>query len=177
MKIRYIYSVCLLFLFFSCHSKEGETKKLLQTWIGKEVIFPETLRPQILYRDTFCYDLLKKDYKILLHVNPYGCSECKLKLRNWMELMNKCGDYKDKLAFIFVVNSLNKQEIRVIAMQNDFNYPIFYDVDGKMDELNKFPENEDFRCFLLDRDNKVKFIGNPVVHPQAWNLFEKEIKK
>lgn len=51
MSIKSVFEIGLLLLLFSCHSKEKETRKLIQSWQGKEIIFPATLHPQIFNRD------------------------------------------------------------------------------------------------------------------------------
>lgn len=45
---------------------------------------------------------------------------------------------------------------------NKFSYPIIYDYHGTLDSLNQFPKNRIFQTFLLDKDNKVILIGNPI---------------
>lgn len=165
------------FVLLSCNNVQQETKQILKKWYNKEIIIPSSLKPQIFNRDTNCTDLLNKEFKILLHVNPGGCSECKLKLFKWFQIIEECKYLENKLSFLIVVNSPNIQQIRVIAIQNKFQYPIFYDINGKMDSLNQFPVNENLRCFLLNRENKVILMGNPVNNPQLLKLYLNKIKE
>lgn len=44
-----------------------------------------------------------------------------------------------------------------------------------MNLLNHFPIDDSFRSFLLDRDNKVVIIGNPIHNPNIKKLYEKII--
>jgi hypothetical protein len=37
------------------------------------------------------------------------------------------------------------------------------------------PTNEEFQCFLLDKDNKIVMIGNPAKHQEIWDLYKGKI--
>jgi hypothetical protein len=49
------------------------------------------------------------------------------------------------------------------------------DMENTIMKLNNFPKEQDFRCFLLDKDNKVVMVGNPVLNPGIWELYKKII--
>ena len=49
------------------------------------------------------------------------------------------------------------------------------DRDSRLDKLNKFPQDITFQTFLLDRDNKVKVIGNPVHNLAVKDLYLKQM--
>ena len=42
---------------------------------------------------------------------------------------------------------------------------------GTFDALNHFPTNMTFQTFLLDKDNKVIAIGNPILNPMVKELY------
>ena len=44
-----------------------------------------------------------------------------------------------------------------------------------MNNLNHFPENETYQCFLLDSINKVMAVGNPIRNPKVWDLYKQII--
>jgi hypothetical protein len=41
--------------------------------------------------------------------------------------------------------------------------------------LNHFPSQPELQSFLLDKDNKVLLIGNPVLNPKVWDLYKQII--
>ena len=55
-----------------------------------------------------------------------------------------------------------------------FDEPIIYDYHNQFFKLNQFPPDP-YRTFLLDKQNKVQLIGNPVETPQLWELYNKVI--
>lgn len=162
----------ILFSLSSCDKKKQEIKKILKEWEGKEIIFPESLQAKVYGKDTIVSDLLEKKYKIFLHVDSTGCSSCKLQLFSWLQLIKSYEKYSDRLSFIITVHAVNQKKMAIICKQNKFDYPVFYDINGKMEALNQFPRNEEFRCFLLDVNNQVVLVGNPINNPKLLNLYE-----
>ncbi|GHT28790.1 hypothetical protein FACS189432_07220 [Bacteroidia bacterium] len=62
-----------------------------------------------------------------------------------------------------------------LLKRDGFNYPVFIDMDNRINQLNHFPSEQSYQCFLLNKDNKVIMIGNPVLNPKIWELFKKQI--
>jgi hypothetical protein len=54
---------------------------------------------------------------------------------------------------------------------------VFVDKKNEMMQLNNFPKKPEYQCFLLDKDNKVVMIGNPVLNPGIWELYKKIIRE
>jgi hypothetical protein len=71
------------------------------------------------------------------------------------------------------LNGIN--ELKQLFKNNGFDCPVFMDMENTIMKLNNFPKEQDFRCFLLDRDNKVVMVGNPVLNPGIWALYKKII--
>lgn len=44
-------------------------------------------------------------------------------------------------------------------------------------KLNKFPKVAAFRCFLLDGNNRVVLIGNPIANEKVEKLYYRTIMK
>ena len=78
---------------------------------------------KVINKDTTWQELLQKKYKIFLHVDSTGCSECKLQLHAWKNLMKSFKHFQNQVAFIYVVHTNNHRELAIICKQNEFNYP------------------------------------------------------
>lgn len=63
------------------------------------------------------------------------------------------------------------KEIRRITWKDNFKYPVFLDEKGSFYALNHFSADMDFQTFLLDKDNKVVAIGNPILNPKVKTLY------
>lgn len=64
-----------------------------------------------------------------------------------------------------------------MKQKNKFEHPIFYDTLNKMEKLNHFPKNNTFRTFLLDKNNHVILVGNPIGNKTLWNLYKQIITR
>jgi len=67
------------------------------------------------------------------------------------------------------------KEIGYQFMQYRFDYPVFIDIKGTINDLNHFPQAAQYQCFLLDKDNKVLMIGNPVMNSKIRELYKSQI--
>lgn len=169
MKILFLF---LMILCLSCNSRKQEINRTIKEWSNKTIIFPPSLQAKVYGKDTNAYELLNRKYKILLHVDSTGCSPCKLGLHSWTKLIESYQPYQDSVSFILVAHVLNPRKMEIICRENQFIYPIFYDIDGKMDKANAFPQDEKFRCFLIDSNNKVLAIGNPTQNQDIKKLYD-----
>ncbi len=165
--------IILLSVCVSCNSKQRNYIKTLQEWYGKEIVFSNNLKAKVFNRDTICDEMFNKKYKVVLHVDSTGCSQCKLQLSHWKIMMEEFEIHNDSLAFFYIVHTKNIRQMAIICKQNKFNHPLFYDINGEMEKLNHFNKNEEFRCFLLDSNNQVIILGNPINNPAIRKLYNK----
>lgn len=126
--------------------------------------------------DTVDFTLPKSPHKVLVFVDSIGCTSCKLQLHRWKELIQ----YTDSITqgtvpFLFFFQSDDKKEIRYLLKKDNFDKPICMDQSDRLNELNHFPADGRFQTFLLDKDNKVVVIGNPIHNPNIRELYLKEI--
>ena len=159
--------------------KRAEAEKIVMEWMGKEIQFPEGYSCSILGKDTItslCSNLLNKEYKVLLYVDSVGCTSCKLKLFQWNQLIEEADSlFKEKVSFLLFFHPKYKKELQFLFRRDQMDYPVFMDLEGKINQLNHFPEQESYQCFLLDKDNKVVMIGNPTLNPKVWDLYKEHI--
>ena len=58
---------------------------------------------------------------------------------------------------------------------NRFTYPVFMDLNGNINRLNRFRPEMQYQCFLLDKDNKVVMMGNPALNIRIWESYKEQI--
>lgn len=172
-----LYLLSILFLLTSCkENKKEEVARLVQEWQGKEIVFPKNITFTRFVTDTVDYQIPQSDYKVLIYVDSIGCTSCKLQLPKWKELIV----YTDSVTggsipFLFFFQSKDDKELRYILKQDNFDRPVYIDRDSELDKLNHFPQNITFQTFLLDKDNKVVVIGNPIHNLAVKDLYLKQI--
>lgn len=161
--------ISISFLCVSCKDtpKEHYTK-LLQEWMGKEVQFPGNPTFTILGRDTVNFPL-DADYKILTYVDSMGCISCKLQLSRWKAYMEE----KDvaPVRFLFFFSPEKRRDILGTLKANAFTHPVCIDEMNELNRLNHFPTEFGGQTFLLDRNNRILAIGNPIHNPKIKELY------
>ena len=68
------------------------------------------------------------------------------------------------------------KEHRSLTRRDNFTYPICFDEMDDFNKLNRFPSDMTFQTFLLDKENRVIDIGNPVHNLNIWKLYMNTIK-
>lgn len=180
MKILNLIILILLPISFSCKNEQKEKEKqiaqLVNEWQGKEIKFPDNLIFTRYLTDTTDFQIPQSEYKVLVYVDSIGCTSCKLQLHKWKELI----EYTDsvtqgKIPFLFFFHPKDYKEIRYLLKHDGFDRPTCIDMDDRLNKLNKFPADMTFQTFLLDKDNKVAILGNPVHNIAVKELYLKQI--
>lgn len=185
----YLYSTSIFIalllspLFSACKTdkKRVEAERIVKEWIGKEIRFPKNLPCSVFGKETLlsaCNDLFDFEYKLLLYVDSTGCSSCRLRLIEWKELMVESDTLLGgKLSFLFYFQpkKIGSRDLEQLFRRNRFDHPVFIDANNRIDSLNRFSMVADYQCFLLDKNNKVLMIGNPLLNPKIWELIKKQV--
>ena len=174
---RLLYILFLLFLLAACReNKKEQFARLVQEWQGKEIVFPQDMAFSRFVTEPVDYRIPDAKYKVLVYVDSVGCTSCKLQLSKWQELIAHVDSATNgNIPFIFVFQSKDDRELRYILKRDNFDRPVCIDRGDGFDKLNKFPQEITFQTFLLDKDNKVKVIGNPVHNLAVRDLYLKQI--
>lgn len=180
MKFLNLIILILLPIFFSCKNEQKEKEKqiaeLVNEWQGKEIKFPDNLIFTRYLTDTTDFQIPQSEYKVLVYVDSIGCTSCKLQLHKWIELI----EYTDsatqgKVPFLFFFHPKDTKEIRYLLKCDGFDRPVCIDLDDRLNKLNKFPADMTFQTFLLDKNNKIVVLGNPVHNTALKDLYLKQI--
>ena len=177
----FILSCTMIFTGCKPDKKRIEAEQIVKEWLGKKILFPENSKCSVQRKDTtiaFCKGLFDTEFKVLLYADSAGCSDCRLKLFEWENLIAESDSlFHGKLNFLFFFQpkNSNSRDLEFIIHKNRFDYPVFFDVNNKLDRLNHFPKDVSFQCFLLDKNNKVLMIGNPILNSKIWKLYKEQI--
>ena len=78
---------------------------------------------------------------------------------------------KGKLSYVFFFHLKDVRELTYLTRRDGFTYPVCFDREDAFNRLNRFPSEMALQTFLLDKDNRVVAIGNPVHNPQVKELY------
>ena len=165
-----------LFLFSCSDDKKHNIEALVKEWNNKEILFPGNPVFTRLVKDTVPYRIPKTDYKVVVFVDSVGCISCKLQLPKWKEFMHEVDSLSDgNVPFVFFFQTKDLRELRYILRRDNFPHPVCIDTEDSFYRLNRFPREMMFQTFLVDSENRVKVIGNPIHNLSVKDLYLKEI--
>ncbi|WP_328516882.1 DUF1573 domain-containing protein [Bacteroides muris (ex Fokt et al. 2023)] len=157
-----------------------EKKRVLDIvaeWQGKEVLFPDDMVFTLWGQDTLNNFVPRVDYTIVSYVDSVGCMSCKLQLSKWKSFIAELISIsQNDVPVIFFFHPKNMEELIYRLEFDKYNFPVCVDIENKFDKLNNFPSDMSFQTFLLDKDNKVLAIGNPIHNPKVKELYLKIIQ-
>ena len=112
----------------------------------------------------------------MTNVDSVGCTSCKLQLPRWKELVTEVDSLTDgRVPFLFYFHPKDIKELKYLTRREGFVYPVCFDEKDDFNRLNRFPSEMMFQTFLLDKENKVVALGNPVLSPKVKELYLKLI--
>ncbi len=170
--MRYSLIVICIIIWTSCQNVERTyLVNTVKEWEGKEIKFPtESVFTQYMC-DTMKYDT-DLDFKLMIYVDSTGCTSCKLQLHKWKSFLNEMDSViNDKIALLFYVCPKDKREFEHILKRDKFDYPICVDEYDSLNIMNNFSSDPRFQVFLLDKENKVIAVGNPILNPKIKELY------
>jgi len=155
----------------SCGSGHKEQRDIVSEWVGKEIVIPAELGFQV-GDIPVDYDFNAADFKIVTYVDSTGCTNCRMKLKDWEKVINsfKSSPYVE-VNFLMIVDSDKREEIERLVKDNNFHQPVAIDSAGYFSKANPLPSKPEHQTFLLDGDNKVIALGNPVYNPKIKELY------
>ena len=170
--------IMCVWMLASCEeSREEAMLRLVNEWNGKEIKFPSRSVFTIQGKDTVDFEFGNADYKVVTYIDSVGCTSCKLQLPRWKKLVAEVDSLTDgRVPFLFYFHPKDMKELRYLTRRDDFTYPVCFDEKDELNRLNQFPTDMTFQTFLLDKDNKVVAMGNPVLNPKIKDLYLGVIK-
>ena len=165
----------LLLVMTSCSGSNKEQRGIVAEWTGKEIVIPEGLGFQV-DNIPVDYDFDAADFKIVTYVDSAGCTNCRMKLKDWDKVIDGFKSSPDvDVSFLMIVDSDKREEIERLVKDNDFHHPVSIDSAGLFRKANPLPSKPEHQTFLLDADNKVIALGNPVQNPKIRELYARLI--
>lgn len=145
--------LCVLFIISACHNLKDDYQRLIGKKLTLDCIshFPNTR------------------FKIVNYQDRNGCTPCKLQPHKWYSIINEL----DSIGNIPVILIIESDSLKI----NESNLPIYYDANNSFFIANDLPSDSRFHCFLLDENNKVILIGNPVQNPKIKELYLRTISE
>ena len=171
-------NLLLVVLCISCRNSDRDSIiRLVDEWKDKKILIPSHISlisygDNLMRKDSICY----KDYTVITYVDSLGCISCKLQLDKWKDFMHDVDSIaKDKISYLFIFHPKKRdnKELIDLLQRTHFMYPVCIDENDSFNKLNHFPPDIMFQTFLLDKENKIIAIGNPIYNPEIKELYFK----
>lgn len=176
-KMKFALIPISIILLLSC--TERHRKKQLEQLFSTEIMLPNT---SFLFNKTLDSTNLDIPAKMIVYFDAETCASCALsRIWEWDEVSHitqtSCGKYQT--LFIFTPNPKDLQSVKQVFKGMHMENKLVY-----LDEQNDFitsnptiPKDAMFHTFLLDRDNKIVLVGNPVYNEKLWGLYKNTISQ
>lgn len=166
----------LMMLFCACTNKHrilNDIKRLQ----SKKVLLPKCSSLLVEGKDTTILDYFECDTKLIIYNDSLGCTSCGInKLYLWDDLIQYASQFNKRLKFyfIFAPSSKDISDLKISLRNSFFKYPILLDTLGEFGKLNpNLPKSKTLHTFLLNENNDVILIGNPLYNKEIEKLFYK----
>ena len=174
-----VFLTVLVFLLSSCiESKKKDTvREIIEEWTNKEILLPQNATFHLIDKSMSQIDTLSYQYKVFVYYNSFDCVSCNLKFTEWTQFASEIDSISpSSVMFQFVFHPRRLNELKLLLKRENFNFPFYLDENGDFEKLNHFPKDLTFRTFLLNKNNQIIAIGNPVRNPRVKELYLRIIK-
>lgn len=114
-----------------------------------------------------------EDLKLVVFWDSANCTSCNIMhINNWNSIIYKVNQIT-AVDFILIMEttSENKEEIISLYHNSLFPYEIYLDLNHITKQNNSFLDNPLFHCFLVDKNDKIIFVGNPLNSEKVQESF------
>lgn len=119
----------------------------------------------------------KKGMSLVIYSDTIDCSKCFInKLYLWNELLD--WESKYNLSFVFIIEARRFETfpLKQLISESGLKHSVFVDEKHAFRKSNpNIPDNLMLHIFLLDKNNNVVLVGNPVLNEEMEKLFKKVI--
>ena len=173
-----VFAISTILLLYSC--TDNQLVKSIQQFKGQQITIPADLHTVWKGRDTLLSGFTQVPVKFVVWVDSLNCASCKVNsMREWNDVVK----YADSLAqwfniiFLFTPKKKDLNKVNTALRANRFDYPIFIDRNADFVKQNpRLPKQQQLHIFLLDKDNRVILVGNPLRNPTLWVLYQRTIQ-
>ena len=121
------------------------------------------------------YEIPSKNARLVVYFDSTVCQSCRLnKLYEWEPILNLEQKVDFEVMFIFSPTKSQSKLIYRSLATNKFPHVVWFDTNNKFRVHNGFiPKDTRFHTFLLNKQNEIVFVGDPLYNNELNNLFKK----
>ena len=170
---KYLYVVLIVsFLGTLISACVNKKEQYVKHWYGKTIQFPDSMTFKRHARDKCFFDYRGGRYKVLILLGNVECISCRLKIDDWQRFIQDVDTTVLGVNYIFIMNPVYQRELYTILKLHEFSIPVCVDNNEDIRLLNNMPLNTS-HVFLLDQQNRIICVGNPITNRHIRELYKK----
>lgn len=160
----------------SCDPNKQHVKNELLEKISKKIYLIDSLKSFSIKNGWSANKETNTNYKlaIVTYING-SCSSCIYELERWKTYISE--NQIEDLSFLFYVKAYNNQQLREVLNSIQFDFPVIIDNKNTFYNTNKLSENKMYQTFLVDKNNLVLLVGNPIYSVKVKELYNQVISE
>lgn len=173
--------VYLLITLLTCMGCTPNLTRQMQDFMGKKISFDVKLACTSDMHDVQSSTKFDSIIKFVVLYDSTECSSCRV---SRLEQYNDISDLTDRYGvrvcpiIIFAPAAAQMSALRRELLLQKLLFPVYIDSDHTFERINPYiPVDLRLHAFLLDRDNEVVLIGDPINNPVLWDLYAKTINE
>ena len=173
--ITYLVSCVLLICFAGCNNEQKKVENNLKRMTSQHI----SLGLNEMQCRRMPISRKSSSYKMVVYIDSTECTPCSLnKLRFWNPLINLAKRENIKIDYIFIVapKPSEMDDINLELSVTDLQSSIYLDTAYVFRKRNSSIPNENkYHSFLLDKNDNICFVGNPIDNEKLMMVYKKAI--
>lgn len=174
--------ILLLYCVFIVGCSPRSIEEEVLSFIDKTICFPDSMtviQNEIITSNSLILNDLYP-IKLILYYSPNRCTPCIIgRLKDYERIFDL--EVENQFSPQIILASKEKTHeykalISELKMQS-LQFPVYIDKYDEFRRLNPcLPKNMNLHAFLLDKNNKVVLVGNPLINEAMWALFKSTLE-
>jgi len=174
------FIIALALQCFSCGERNGLKKSIEQFRSKPVTLHTDRMKCLIDGNDTVV-PIENNSMKYIIYTDAESCGSCTLKnFHLWNDILDKSRMYGKNLAFFFIFapTPKDRQVLEQTLKTYSPDYPVYIDTLHVFERENPYMKsNIMLHSFLLDENNRVVLVGNPLKNKRIDEMFHDIMKK
>ena len=179
MNLRFLFFFLAIITFNGCIHKRLERD--VEKFKGQQVELFLEMKTFWKGKDTVVTGFLDAPVKLVVWYDSLSCLSCEVgKMDAWHNIVSYADTIDSRFRIILLFTPRRDDYFRVFfaLRASRFDYPIYLDRHSTFIKQNpNLPKNRRLHSFLLDKNNRVVLLGNPLYNPALWALYKRTIQE
>lgn len=172
----FVWFSLLTMMFLSCNHKEKQMQGYIAKMQETPVCVPLDKLDCVLNQEKMPIRLAdSSNLRLVIYADFIVCSSCRIKeMYKWDDFLSKLDIRSNQMEVLFIFAPSHDKigQFKMAAKALPENYPIYMDTTNIFLKSNPhIPSNPIFHTFLLDENNNVLLVGNPLENEKIEELF------